>query len=154
MLAALARTAIRIHSRQPFQTDDFLLGFACVTLIASAVLLYVMLDTIYWDMNLILNPFSPATITAFLTPGFFDRIRWYQQMSFSFLTLTWTTIFAVKLSFLFFFRQMCDRLKHVMIFWRIVLVITILSYCYCAAGVFIGCPKFGLEARKFRPLTV
>ena len=107
-----------------------------------------MMETIYWDMGLILHPTSKSTLEAFMAPGFFDRIKWYQQVSFSFLTLTWTTIFAVKLSFLFFFRQMVDRLKSVMIYWKVVVGITVVSYCYCAAGVFIACPKFGIEARK------
>jgi hypothetical protein len=68
--------------------------------------------------------------------------------SFSFLTLTWTTIFAVKLSFLCFFRQMVDRFKNVMMYWKLVVGIAVISYCYCTAGVFIACPKFGLEALK------
>lgn len=141
------RTAIRIGQHRRVYSDDLVLLFGCVTLIAATIIIFVITDTIYWDEQLILDP-SPEVLTAALSPDFFHRVLWYQQTVFSFITLTWTTIFAVKICFLLFFRQMVERLNGLILFWRVVLGITILSYCICACGVFISCSHFGLAACK------
>lgn len=136
---------IRIRQHRRVYFDDIMLMFACMTLIGATILVFVMTGTIYWDEQLSLDP-SPAVFAQALAPNFFDRILWYQQTVFSFLTLTWTTIFAVKLCFLLFFRQMVQRLPGLMIFWKVVFGFTLLSYCVCVCGIFILCPHLGLAA--------
>ncbi|SLM33888.1 hypothetical protein LPUS_02486, partial [Lasallia pustulata] len=147
LIFASVRTAIRVRQHRRVYSDDLVLLFGCVTLTAATIIIFVITDTIYWDEQLILDP-SPEVLTAALSPDFFHRVLWYQQTVFSFLTLTWTTIFAVKICFLLFFRQMVERLNGLILFWRVVLGITILSYCICACGVFISCSHFGLAALK------
>jgi hypothetical protein len=149
IIAAIVRTTIRTRSQGRFLLDDYLLLFGYVTLTAGTTLLYIILDDVYWYMGLILNPNSPSTFQAFAAPDFFDLVKSFQQLTFAFVALTWTTIFAVKLSFLLFFRQMVNRLRNVIIYWWIVVGVTLVSYCYCVAGIFIACPHFGLEACKW-----
>ena len=148
MLTATVRTVIRIRSQGRLAPDDYMLIFACVTLIASTVLLFDVAETVYWDEALILDP-SPATLAEAFLPTFPAKIMHFQQKVFAYLSLTWTTIFAVKLSFLLFFRSMVDRVKKMELFWKVVFGITVVFYCYCAAAVYMGCSKFGLAACKF-----
>lgn len=128
--------------------DDLMLIFACVTLTASIGLLFSLIPTLYWDEELILNPGSQALAMAGPPAPFLARVLFSQRMAYSFVVLTYATIFAVKICFLLFFFQMVDRLKKLMLFWKIVFGITLLFYCLCASVEFISCPHFGLASCK------
>ena len=118
-------------------------------MIAATVLLLIIVPVIYWDEVLVLDP-GAATIP----PDFIQRVLRYQQYIFSYLSITWTAIFAVKFAFLFFFRQMVDRVRPLEILWRVVLGVTAVSWAICVSAVFISCPHFGLAARSSSCLTI
>lgn len=49
LLTAAARMMIRFRSKKNLRSDDYVLLFACLCLIASQVLLYILkIDNIYW----------------------------------------------------------------------------------------------------------
>lgn len=70
----------------------------------------------------------------------------YLKLSDTYYVMTWTTIFAVKFSFLFFFRVLIRRVHAVTLYWQIVSVVTVLVWVYCIAGAFIICPYFDAKA--------
>ena len=123
-----------------------MLIFACTTLTAATVLLYIMVPIMYLDMKILLNP--SLELGSFQKPGAVEQAIWFQQMIYAFLSLTWTTIFGVKMCFLLFFWQMVNRLRSFMIYWRVVVAFTAVSYFICVFGSLIGCPKTGQESRK------
>lgn len=136
---------IRIQIYGRLRPDDFVLLFACVTLIAANVILYLMLSDLYWDEELLLSPWPTIEATARTPEQLFDRVLSSQKKLLCFLTLIWTSIYAIKLCFLLFFHQMIDRLKGLVFIWRIVLVITVLFYCVNVSSPFIACTHYDIE---------
>lgn len=125
-----------------------MLVFACITLTAANGILYSMIPTIYWDEDLIVNHHhnsQAVEMTGSIT-AFSAKIRRYQQLEYSHLTLVWTTVIAVKFCFLLFFRQLVDRQHKLVFIWKIVFGITLPFYLLCACAVFISCPHFGIDA--------
>lgn len=142
ILTATVRTVYRVQSHGRLLLDDYMLIFACVTLTVANGILFSLPTFIYWNEYLILHPDSPIIQTT--SAATVARISRYQQMLYSSLTLTWTTIFAVKICFLLFFLQIVDRLKKLMLIWKIVFCVTVLIYPLCVCGIFLSCPHFGL----------
>lgn len=70
----------------------------------------------------------------------------YLKLSDTYYVMTWTAIFAVKFSFLFFFRVLIRRVRAITLYWQIVSVVTVLVWVYCIAGSFIICPYFDIRA--------
>ena len=76
------------------------------------------------------------------TPGPNIRaMRDFGYKTWSYLVVIWTLIFSIKLSFLWFFRLLVDRLRSFVIYWRVVVVVSILAYIFCAFNNFIICRK-------------
>lgn len=123
--------------------------FACATLIASQVLLYVLrIEVIYYDARNILDPVS-GNILFFSSVAdgsnaevLHRRVSNPQPILFSSLALSWTCIYTVKICFLLFFHQLITRLRRWILAWKVIFGITIVFWAYCASAVFIDCPKF------------
>lgn len=144
MVAAIARTVVRLRIQRRLLLDDILLLVACVFLTTAVTLLYVVEPLLYWNMRYFLNPGKIPT-----PPDLIDKLTDYQRYIYSQLTLAWTTIFAVKFSFLFFFRNMVDRMRMLVILWRVVIVTTSISFVLCISSTFIACPYIGPASSKF-----
>ena len=57
--------------------------------------------------------------------------------------LLWTSIFCVKFSFLFFFRKLITRVRHLQILWWAVFGFVLVSALVCIPLGFIECSYFG-----------
>ena len=64
------------------------------------------------------------------------------KLSVVFLVLGWTAVFAVKFSFLFFFRALTSRVRHMEFLWRGVVAMTIIAWLACCITSVTGCPYF------------
>lgn len=148
MLATIGRLFIRFRFQNRLFADDYVLLFGCSSLIAAFTLTNVMFEDIYFDMSLILGPLD-LVLQESASAGFEDRILKYQQVSFSSEVLCWVTIFAVKMSFLLFFRQLLDRLTDLSKFWKWTVGFVIVSGIFCICSIFISCPHFGVSSSKF-----
>lgn len=150
LLIAAARLGIRFHSQRKLHPDDFVLIFACLTFIASQILLYILkIDNIHWLGAVTFDP-SPQTpaLTIEDLEAYYRRIPKIMRMECSIGILTWTSIFAVKICFLIFFHQLVTRLRRLIVAWRVILGITIISWALCSFEFFISCPHFGQAACK------
>lgn len=143
ILAAVTRTAIRIHLKQRLQIDDGFLFLACVCLIATTILLYKMVTDIYFFQSLSSDPSAVA-----IPMDIVSRIDWFQKSDSAYLFVTWTAIFAVKFSFLAFFRRLIDRLGSIIIYWKVVIGFTASAFAFCVCDGFIACPQRGLSASQ------
>lgn len=126
---------------------------ACAALIASQVLLYVhRIDVIYSQAGRVIDPISRNILSPSssvvdngndaIDEGIHRRSADLQLILFPSLALSWTCIYAVKISFLLFFHQLIKRLRRWILVWKIIFAITIVFWAFCATAVFIGCPKF------------
>ena len=148
MLSTISRLGIRFRYQKRLLTDDYVLLFGCSTLIAAFTLVNVVYEDIYFDMFIILGP-AEHVYQVSTSPGFVNRILHYQQFAFSAETLCWVTIFAVKISYLLFFRQMLDRLKRLITYWRVTMGIVVISGLFCICSIFISCPHFGVSSSEY-----
>lgn len=148
IVIALARTAIRLRYQGRLFVDDAILLVAIVCLCAAMTLLLVFTPSLYLIEAFVTSP--PASVS----PEELEQIEVqleqplfkYLKLSDSYYVMTWTTIFAVKFSFLFFFRVLIRRVRAVTLYWQVVSVVTVLVWVYCIAGAFIICPYFDSKA--------
>lgn len=142
IITATIRTTYRIKTQGRLLLDDFLLLFACVTLTAATGLIYVTVPIMYWEQEMIVHPQVNVINMFGSETKLFAQIIRYRQLVYAYLVLTWTTIFSVKICFLLFFHQLIDRVEKLLLMWKIVFVITMLVFIFCACGIFIACPYF------------
>ncbi|KAI9831272.1 MAG: hypothetical protein M1826_003711 [Phylliscum demangeonii] len=121
MIAATARFVVRLRLQRRLFLEDIILLFACALLIAGTGLLYKILETLYFMEDLIL---SPQTAFSRLPPAFFQAMVYNQNIVWAYLVVSSTTVFAVKFTFLSFFRALVDRQQKMLRYWRVVVVIT------------------------------
>lgn len=134
---------MKIHRR--LRLDDYLLIFACVCLTAGTGLSYAYVGDLYYIQELSLNP----TLFFYLLTQNNDlvaRVDGSLRLTQIYPALVYTTIFAVKFGYLVFFRRIIDRIRPLVIYWRIVIGITTISFPLCMVTVFVGCTKRGLKA--------
>ncbi len=139
---------MRLHQHRRLFVDDGFLLFACACLCAETALLHRLLPVLYLYEGLNLSP-----LTTPFGPQDIEDLIWYQKMVNSFIVLSWVTIFAVKLSFLFFFRNLIRRLSGMNTYWKIVLTTSLLVCGFNICEVFIACPHFNLSSCKCNVLV-
>ncbi|KAL8901078.1 MAG: hypothetical protein Q9192_000741 [Flavoplaca navasiana] len=140
IVGALARTIIRFLNQQLRVLDDALLVFACVCLIAATVLLINGASSLYLIIAFQSNPQAAAMTSLQQVSGTIAKV---QRETYPFGVLIWLCVFAVKFCYLFFFRQLIDRLRRITVYWKITLALTSIACVFNACASFIACPEFG-----------
>ncbi|MCJ1310453.1 hypothetical protein MMC25_004117 [Agyrium rufum] len=125
IVLALGRFVVRVRTFNRLLVDDLILLFACLTLIASTSLTYIDLVNDIYEQDTLDQVFENEKLQAIDT------------------VLFWATIFAVKFSFLAFFRGLINRMSDLTKWWWCVLLITIPSAGICMCVNFIACPYIG-----------
>ena len=163
LLTAAGRMMIRFRFQRKLRFDDYVLLFACLCLIASQVLLYILkVDNLYWFAVTMfessLQQTSSPDVLIFgkekekekedPAEAIYRRISFFQRMEVSMGILSWTCVFAVKICFLLFFHQMIatSLLGKLIVAWRVILAITIIFWALCCSAFFISCSHFGAAA--------
>ncbi|KAL9030054.1 MAG: hypothetical protein Q9196_001790 [Gyalolechia fulgens] len=137
MIAAAARTLIRLRPVPRLALDDGLLLFACFCLVASTGLLFELIPKAYLSQRLnsgqlVSLPFPIASL-----PG---ETVLTTKILHAYTVLSWVVIYAAKFCFLTFFRALIDRVRRMIIYWKIVIVITFLLGALSMCETFIACP--------------
>ena len=139
MLGALTRLVLQLKFYHRLQLDDWFLIFACICLTTSTVLSYANVGDLYWSQELIYNP-SPLLHPTQEHVDVAAHIIAFQT------SLLWTVIFAVKFAYLAFFRRLVDRLRPLIIYWRIIVGISAVSFPICVISIYVSCFKKKLGA--------
>lgn len=136
VIIGLLRLIIRFLKLSRFFTDDYLLLFAGVALVGTTVMVNLVLpyNQIEVDVGAGLIP-PPPDIVHML-----DYDVKYQAAT---VMLANATIFSVKFSFIFFFRQLSGHTGRLGVYSWCVFVFTIPCAVICACTEFIVCPAFG-----------
>ena len=121
LLFLLARTVIRCRYQRQLLLDDIFLFFGVLCLCAAfgpLMLLFFHGEYTWSDINKIYD---------------------------AYFTLTYSTLFSVKLSFLFFFRNLLRRAQKMIVYWWTVLAIIFIAWpVSILAAVAPSCPIFGV----------
>lgn len=118
--------------------DDALLLLALAFLIASMVIMYMeVIGPMYLSYALLIGAegvVPPA--------GWRNMSSEFHVWSSTCLTLGWLSFGAVKLSFLFFFKTLIDRLRPWLVYWWFIMISNAGILAYGSTIYFIGCPYF------------
>ncbi|KAL8942143.1 MAG: hypothetical protein Q9216_001828 [Gyalolechia sp. 2 TL-2023] len=151
IIAAAARTFIRLRPVPRLALDDSLLLFACVCLVASTGLLFELIPNAYLFQKLnfgqlVSLPFPIASLPR-------ETIRTIQILD-AYTLLSWVVIYAAKFCFLTFFRALIDRVERMIIYWKVVVVITILLGALSMCETFIACPHIDVNSVISIPVSL
>lgn len=139
----IGRVVIRLHYQKSLAVDDAFLIFAVVCLCVAMGLLFAFTSSMYLLEALITDD-ANASIPA----DIFDQVKWFRKLSTAFLVLTFTTIFAVKFSFLFLFKALIRNVRKMKIYWWTVVVTTAVVWAFGVVEFFLPCPSFGPDSCK------
>ncbi|MCJ1469806.1 hypothetical protein MMC07_008448 [Pseudocyphellaria aurata] len=134
VLFVLARTTLRLRYQKRLFIDDAFLFFAEICLCASVGLLYAFADQLFFDEARALG------WTVAVPPDYSEKRNRSQKLSDAFIILTFTSIFAVKFSFLFFFRILIRRMHKMVVYWWTVVAVTTVAWIVCVLENFVLCP--------------
>lgn len=70
---------------------------------------------------------------------FKEQVEFFLKLQFSILILFWTSLWAVKFSFLMFYRTILIGLPSHMIWWKLIFVFTVVAYLGCQATNLKSC---------------
>ena len=137
-MAAIIRLSIRLRIHRRLFLDDPFLILACATLIPATVLTFDLLPTLYFDQALAEDP-----VFIEVPKDFISNAIWYSKIWDATSPLTWTTLYAVKFSFLIFFRKLTARMENMKLYVTVVMVMCALSYFVSLCEVWINRPHVG-----------
>ena len=124
--AAIWRTVIRVRLGQGLEIDDGLLFLACIFITTSTVLLYISMSDVYVFEHLVTHLASTSTYDDLQ-----KRLAWLRDMVVAHQFLCQSAMFAIRLSFLLFFRRLIDRLGRIIYYWRVTVFVTAAIFLFC-----------------------
>lgn len=135
------RTVIRFRYQKQFLLDDAFLYFGVICLCVAVGLLLQFSEAMYATENYIITGEGEYRANRVSELARFDK------NSDAYLALTYTTLFSVKLGFLFFFRILVRRVRKMAIYWWTVLAIMIVAWpVSIVAATAPSCPVFGINS--------
>lgn len=130
---------IRFRYQKQLFLDDVFLYFGVICLCAAVGLLLQFSEAMFMSESLI-TAHKGSYVRS--KGGLLIQLN---KTSDAYLALTYTTLFSVKLSFLFFFRILVRRVRKMAIYWWTVLAIMIVAWpVSIVAAVAPSCPVFGI----------
>ena len=116
----VARTVIRYHVFHQFSADDGCVYLA-LTMLLSMGVMYQLIIPVMFEIDVVTMGIAPS-------PGFMERASFFLRLQFAIIVLFWTTLWAVKFSFLFFYKQILQGLPGPMRWWWASTLFTIVTY--------------------------
>ena len=137
-MTAVARAVIRFRTAPRYTLDDALLLFACICLTAATGLLHKLIPLVYLFEEL---DFKDKVSLPFPTSDYTKESVFSVRILDAYTPLSWTVIYAAKFCYLIVFRALIDRVRRMILYWRVVVSITIV-FCGLSIGeTFIACPR-------------
>jgi hypothetical protein len=143
-LAAIARTILRIRYQNRLFIDD---GFLLLAVLFAAICMGLLLQ--FLDATFLLQAHLEDRVPPGTTPEQVNaatlRFHLYSDV---FNSLSFTIVFAVKFSFLSFFKQLIRRIRKLEIYWWCVVGVTAVTWIAGFVGIYASCAYFDKRARK------
>jgi hypothetical protein len=135
VIATTARLGVKLHNNRRLEIDDGFLILALCCSLASWVVVWLMRDLIYLQMEMVLGMKEIELVDIESMPVYFKRYN-------ASMVLTWTAVYSVKLSFMFFFRKFMSRMRFLEIYWWVIMGILIPTFVFSAFFYFWICTDF------------
>ncbi|MCJ1244399.1 hypothetical protein MMC30_001597 [Trapelia coarctata] len=120
----IIKTTIRLHISNRLFADDVLVYIALTILIVLGVLYTLVNDTIFEIILVGMGKMPP-------TPEFYVRMTFFLKVQFAIIVLFWTALWAVKFSFLVYYKKLFIGLPGNM------------QKCWWAVSIFALCAYIG-----------
>jgi hypothetical protein len=138
--AVIVRTILHTKNRGKLYLDDYLVLFAAACLVVESAVLLRYCDLIYTIVLLMLDP---TDIVLFGRLEILEVLRFLTWNN-VFLVFSWTANYAIKFSFLAFFRVLVRGVsRRLNWYWWFVFVFTIASWLFNIIENFAHCGVTG-----------
>ena len=128
-----ARIGIRIKAFNKLFADDALVFFACLLLLINSIIWQVSKDDLYLDIGISSGQIFPPPV------DFPERTTRYLRRTVIVIVFFYTGLWAIKLSFLIFFRRLGHNVRNQKPVWWTVLAITVATYFACLGTIEYHC---------------
>ncbi|KAI0968464.1 hypothetical protein F4678DRAFT_443076 [Xylaria arbuscula] len=132
------RIATRIKSLKALLIDDYLVIAAWLMLLVSSVLWQIKSYILYWMYDTQSGKVPPTVDYEIAYSGFLPLVVAWN-------TLFYSCLWAVKFSFLFFFRRLSTNVTVGHVWWWVVFIVTSVALVACIADIDYGCTVKNLE---------
>ncbi|CAI6334862.1 unnamed protein product [Periconia digitata] len=150
LLAVCGRVLFQLKKRGKLFADDFLVIFATCCLATSTGLFYKLSPSLFMTDALRANRENLAMYSSKEATAMLAMHEYIE----AFITFAWTANYAVKLSFLVFFRQLVrDVSGRLTIMWWFVLAFTIVSWIFSILNKYIACSVSGTRCSAYPKMT-
>ena len=126
------RSICRYHISHRISTDDLLVYFALSCLLSMAVMYTIVAQTMFTLDAL-------ATGRALPPADLLEEGAFYLKCQFAIILLFWTTLWAVKVAILMFYKNLFNRLPKQMTLWWAVLFMVLVLYLGCWGSQLASC---------------
>lgn len=142
------RIGYQIHARRRLCYDDYFVLIGAICLCAAVGIVYKHCEYAFLVQALLSNPFLISEISADQTK---ELLTTPYSIAHAFFALSWTTIFAVKFSFLIFFKRLINRVSGIQAYYWIVIIISLLSWLFSLVEPLILCSHPNRSFSKICP---
>lgn len=132
LVFVLLRSLCRWHTSHHISIDDTLVYFASAMLLSMAVL-YTLVSPTMFTLDAV------ATGKEEPGPSLAADGAFYLKCQFAIICLFWTTLWAVKVSILMFYKNLFSRLPKQMTLWWWVLAVVVVLYLGCWGSQLASC---------------
>lgn len=140
LAAVIGRIVLYTKNRGKLYLDDYLVLFAAVCLVVESTILLYYCDMIYTIVLLMLNPLDIFQFGRLEILEVLDFLKWTNV----FLVFSWTANYAIKFSFLAFFRVLVRGVsRRLNWYWWLVFVFTLASWLFNIVENFAHCGATG-----------
>lgn len=127
------RLLVRYKIFGRLQVDDALVFFAWVLLLTNTVLWQVGKKAMYENIAVSSGQLFPPPV------NFAHNSEQYLRRSVAVIIFFYTSLWAIKLSFMIFFKRLGQNVRHQNVVWWTVLAITAASYFACLGDINYKC---------------
>ena len=138
---ALARTGFRLYTFRRIEADDGFLLFAISTLTAAFTIVHFVLPLQFSENETSLGLVKPG-------PDFPMNLQTASS------AMVWATVYAVKYSYMFFFKRLVRRVKKIEIWWWVVFSVLVPVSIAGSLFDFTICPVFSPDFISKSPYPV
>jgi hypothetical protein len=148
-LLSVIRLAIRIKYSKRIYWDDGWAFFALLTLLAHAIIIHFMLEPMYIAFRM------QSIVASSKRSSIWTPIILLLKLQFTENVLFWTCLWAVKASFLAFFKRLTTNVRGYSIAWWVIAVITSLAFVGSIITYPLACSDFSSPCKDSqKPLDI
>ncbi|MCJ1251121.1 hypothetical protein MMC30_008352 [Trapelia coarctata] len=149
-IAYIIRAYIRARIFKQFTTEDALLLITIICLGAATTMIFLIMPDMYRAVRIttiVHEPPLDGSGTPELLKALQDVERniYLQKMTTSVTTVWYFSLFSVKLAYLFFFRRLISKLRHLYKWWYFTVACTLAAGIVSIIAAWLTCPYFTPE---------